>query len=501
MPINEDHINLLSEILLNKVKGWQWYYYDVSLSRIELEAHDSLVSGPSTVSLKDPATPIVNLDTLPDDGTPITEQISRLRKLISNPDATEVFATVLHHVGHPPEVLEKVVRRIFDLNKINGYLLANQGMLGKFNERDRTIRNELFMKRLKKTGRSNLKVILAEGDSWLQFPRVYFNYDPVKDIVDCLNKNKGYAVYSQAYGGDWLSNILFLQEYVEELPRLSPDVFLISGGGNDLVGNFRLATMVENPFANEKKGNSEKVDNPAISNYLKKYAPRYQRLLEKRTIMYEGLPRGSKSKLFFDPLKYKRGLAHVRDEFFQFINVVMVQYFLFIKNIRDTGQYDEMKIITHGYDFVIPKRTESKESSFRLLRQVFNGKTKTIRLNPFRQIINKFNDNGNWLSVPLQLKGITDQETKEAILYFMIFEFNEMLIQLASYSGFPNLYHIDMRHLANDEDRDWYDELHLTSKAYRRAGWLFEKCIDANNGNGKKIYTVDDLKQDKFERD
>ncbi len=34
MPTNNTHINMLSEISLNKVKGWQWYYYDVDLNRI-----------------------------------------------------------------------------------------------------------------------------------------------------------------------------------------------------------------------------------------------------------------------------------------------------------------------------------------------------------------------------------------------------------------------------------------------------------------------------------
>ena len=35
------------------------------------------------------------------------------------------------------------------------------------------------------------------------------------------------------------------REYVEELSLLHPDVFLISGGGNDLVGSKRLAAIVD----------------------------------------------------------------------------------------------------------------------------------------------------------------------------------------------------------------------------------------------------------------
>lgn len=485
MPPSDTHINLLSEILLNKVKGWKWYYYQVDLGRVALAENRYMDPGVTPVTLTNPDASVLDLRSLAEDA-PFFSQVSQLGQLACRPDSTEVFATIVHHTGHPPEALEKVVRRIFDLNKINGYSNAGQGMLGKFNERDRAIRNELFLKRIKKKGRKNLKVILAEGDSWFQFPRIYFNYDPVKDIIDCLNKEERYAVYSQAYGGDWLSNILFLQEYVEDLPRLSPDVFLISGGGNDLVGNSRLATMVENPFLQDGK----KAENPLhpsaseISAYLEECKGHHNELVTNRTRTYEGKERGSQNKLLFHPLIYKRGLAYVREEFFQFLNVVMVQYFLFVKNIRDTEQYPNMKIIAHGYDFVIPKKKKGK----------------AWYQNPLQAVINKFNGNGDWLSVPLALKGITDEKTKEAILYFMIFEFNEMLIQLASYPGFDNLYHIDMRNLANPENGDWYDELHLNSEAYGRASRLFKKCIDAENGSKKKIYTVNDLKPDKIER-
>ena len=54
-----------------------------------------------------------------------------------------------------------------------------------------------------------------------------------------------FAVWSLASGGDWLLNMLSARQYVEELSVLHPDVFLISGGGNDLVGSSRLAAVVE----------------------------------------------------------------------------------------------------------------------------------------------------------------------------------------------------------------------------------------------------------------
>ena len=54
------------------------------------------------------------------------------------------------------------------------------------------------------------------------------------------------------------------------------------------------------------------------------------------------------------------------------------------------------------------------------------------------------------------MKGVTNKVDQEAVLYAMIYEFNEMLIQLAEFEGLPNLFHIDSRGYANE--KDWFDE-------------------------------------------
>jgi hypothetical protein len=74
----------------------------------------------------------------------------------------------------------------------------------------------------------------------------------------------------------------------------------------------------------------------------------------------------------------------------------------------------------------------------------------------------------------------------------MITEFNELLVLLAESPRFPRLYHVDCRGIAQSE-KDWYDEIHLTSQAYRRAAALFEACIAAKEA-GKKVFTVPDLR-------
>ena len=90
-----------------------------------------------------------------------------------------------------------------------------------------------------------------------------------------------------------------------------------------------------------------------------------------------------------------------------------------------------MMIITHGYDYTLPY---NKNRGFFLSVQ---------------RIINEFLDTGHWLYEPLTTKGISKKYDQEAVMYAMIYEFNEMLIQLANFKGLPNLFHIDCRGFAS----------------------------------------------------
>lgn len=90
------------------------------------------------------------------------------------------------------------------------------------------------------------------------------------------------------------------------------------------------------------------------------------------------------------------------------------------------------------------------------------------------------------------MKGITNPEDQKDIIYTMINEFNEMLIQLANFKQFPNLFHIDCRGTAKKPE-DWYDELHL--KSYESIASTYKMCIKDNlrmsNPNlSKKVYKV-----------
>lgn len=70
-------------------------------------------------------------------------------------------------------------------------------------------------------------VMVSEGDSWFQHPLVV-------DTIDHLSKV--YPIYCVAAAGDTLANYDREGEWLEAVGSKSPRFFLISGGGNDVLG-------------------------------------------------------------------------------------------------------------------------------------------------------------------------------------------------------------------------------------------------------------------------
>jgi hypothetical protein len=168
---------------------------------------------------------------------------------------------------------------------------ADDGILGFLNKRSRRKRQKKYNRKIRK-GFKGIRIV-SEGDSWFQYP-VF-----LKDIIDHLNDNDAFAIYSLGYGGDWLSNIYIEQEYLKAIREKQPKVFLMSGGGNDLAGKRRLSALVHG------------------------YSPE----LSPEQYLNE------ESQLFFDDIKmlYKKIIDNV-------INVS-----------------PDIKIICHGYDYAIPQ--------------------------------------------------------------------------------------------------------------------------------------------------
>lgn len=361
-----------------------------------------------------------------------------ITKLLKHPsEFTETDLDQLLRPEKPEEKitareLSKITRRIFDINDnaILNRSEASKGMIGRFNRLSKRVRNKTYIGKIRKGFRENLhnKVILAEGDSWFEFP-IFLN-----DIIDWLRKREDYAIYSLAYGGDWLANIMYQGEYIEGLPVHDPEVFLISGGGNDMVGDNRLTTMLINPVKNP--GQVMKVSNEYID-YVMKHTTDHAEAGE----ILDGKP-------------------YLTDEFTTFLNLVRLQYELMFTSIFT--KYPDLKIITQGYDYACPDPRVHFGSSLSTWHQ---------------PLVNIATGSGKWLYQSFMLKGITNFELQRKIIKTMIFEFNEMLVKMAMKPAYPNVFHIDCRGICRSR-YDWYDELHPKSYVFKKIAQKYQECID-----------------------
>ena len=81
-------------------------------------------------------------------------------------------------------------------------------------------------------------ILVAEGDSWFDYP--------VHDVLERLEDQHGFRVESVAHSGDWIEDMAYNPAQgaalMRTLTRLrddgkTPRAILLSGGGNDLVGD------------------------------------------------------------------------------------------------------------------------------------------------------------------------------------------------------------------------------------------------------------------------
>jgi len=428
-PLPPDLIERSIDLLLNRVREFKWDYWEVDL-RME----------PSLGGRE-------LLEALHPDG------LGRLRWTpqdpeSSPPDSTEIFGALSALFEAEPHLPERAFQRIFDRNALENRSGAQVGFLGELNAKEHAARQEAF-RRAVRAGRWRRAVrVVAEGDSWFQFPAVRkgpLRLSTVRDLLDHLMDREDLCVHSLAAGGDWLSAMLHSRDYVEELSLAEPDLLLFSGGGNDLLGDGRVGNMVV------------RADRalPTLSGDYR------ERLFHHRSEALAGAP-------FFDAARYERGLRVLANEFFQFMNLLFVQYFLFLSGIRQSRRFEQMAILTQGYDFAIPTR-ESKAPWLSLQRAV-----------------NRWAGSGEWLWLPMELKRLAEEEKRSA-LYAMVLEFNELLLSLVHSGRFDPIFHIDARGLAGEGD--WYDEIHLTSAGFLRVAKLYGLAIrefrEGRTGNGR----------------
>lgn len=335
--------------------------------------------------------------------------------------------------------LRECIRRIYDLNeaRLKDTSNANQGLMGVLNKWSTWRRKRRYFKRtINQKNGVKYKRIYAEGDSWFQFPLF------IRDIIDWLNDNKSYLIFTDAYAGDWITNILYEGQYIEALSIHDPQIFLISGGGNDLVGSNRLAVMVSGQGNQKPKYTSENL-------------PGNLHLNEEELTLF---------------LKSQH---YITKDFYSFMWVLKAQYALLFKQLYTTSsKHCELKCITHGYAYPYPRRS----MNFSLV-------------NLLQPLVNRLVGSGKWLFTPLMIKGITDKQLQRGIMIAMIYEFNRTFIDLANDPDFPNVYHIDCRGIPKNQT-DWYDELHLKSQGFRKVAELYRRVIEEDGRKLPKVITA-----------
>jgi hypothetical protein len=459
MMTNLEIIERIKALLLNKVENLDWFYFNIHLNSITPERQMLIQSQPDEVKMKVNAL----LNQIEISGFEYDYTYTGNEGVDS-----QMLYDIMIYVRLFPAIQEGVIKRIFDINEvlssatvIEARNSASADLLGQLNGLETKWRSAFFDKKIRNNFRSEADkyVILAEGDSWFQFPKavakwhflgVYFTKDIIRQLMDADNL----AISTIAAGGDWLANMLDnqSQQYIDKLSTIQPDVFLISGGGNDLVTDKRLAIMVRN-FHNE--GKRTFLDDPANTE-MHQDASIFDRNISALLLARQKYMGAEEFE------RYKEGLSLLSNDFFRFLNICLIQYFtLFYKLLKTTNKFSNMLILTHGYDFPIPSN---------------RGDWKDFSLSG-RWIENHFLGNGKWLHEALALRGITDTSIQRNILFTIIYEFNEMMEGIARYGEFNNVFHIDCRGVAT-KDTDWIDELHLKEAPFAKIAAVFKQTIE-----------------------
>ncbi len=126
---------------------------------------------------------------------------------------------------------------IINGRKIRNSSNARKGFMGLFNRKKQKERQQKFLNDVFEGTTLDKIRIVSEGDSWFNYPT------KLKEVIDYIFQD--FSIFSLGYAGDWLSNIYEEQEYTNAIRLYKPDIFIISGGGNDLVGSSRIETILK----------------------------------------------------------------------------------------------------------------------------------------------------------------------------------------------------------------------------------------------------------------
>lgn len=168
------------------------------------------------------------------------------------------------------------------------------GMLSAANDYCRWRRKTAFDRKI--TGNYKGPIIVAEGDSWFQYPLI------LRDVIDHLSDKWAISCLSSA--GALLEDMVTTPEYAAPLERYGARILLFSAGGNDLVAGGALANHLE----------------------------AYDR----------------------DTASQMRPEDYLRASFQQILDNAFAQYERMCRDVA--GSFPAVRIISHGYDYAIPNR-------------------------------------------------------------------------------------------------------------------------------------------------
>ncbi len=149
------------------------------------------------------------------------------------------YNLVLDEYGQPTGMEPKPeITIIKDSDYVSRGIFSDAG-LSLANQIEALVRRRMY-RRLKKTDRIR---IVAEGDSWFQYPLL------VQDTLDHLYRV--FAIRSFAAAGDTLENYMKKREYLQAIGQEQAQVFLVSGGGNDILGSQFEGFLRDTPDAGD----------------------------------------------------------------------------------------------------------------------------------------------------------------------------------------------------------------------------------------------------------
>ncbi|MCP4419297.1 MAG: hypothetical protein GY805_22005 [Chloroflexi bacterium] len=218
---------------------------------------------------------------LPDDVTassPKAITIEEFYKLVDDDDVTEAqLAPYIQLDQENTNAFSPAFKLNYDLVADTRGLESDLALTW-LNDWSRRRRQRRYRRKLAQGG-SIIKIV-SEGDSWFQFPVL------IKETVDHLMDHDDLAVFSLGAAGDLLRNMIARAEYLNAVEQENPQFLLFSGGGNDLVNNSRLSSLLH-PFSSGRA--PKEYPNSAFNTFLDEISADYERLFNSVTTRFPNL--------------------------------------------------------------------------------------------------------------------------------------------------------------------------------------------------------------------